>query len=339
MPRKIGHPRSPALIDKICPGIIYFNHELRFGAWIFFARSHIFPMPNDTVLQLELPGLRKLKSGKVREIFDLGDRLLFVATDRISAFDVIMPNGIPRKGEVLTQISYFWFAQTESFQPNHLISHANDPLPGDLQPHAAQLSRRSMIVKKAKPLAIECVVRGYLAGSGWKDYRQSQNLCGIKLPPGLKESSELPEPLFTPATKAETGHDENISFTEAVHLVGADIAEQARAASLKLYNFARDYARKRGIIIADTKFEFGEDNGKLILIDEVLTPDSSRFWPADQYQPGKSQPSFDKQFVRDYLETLDWNKTPPGPTLPADVVAKTTAKYLEAYERLTGGRL
>ena len=296
-------------------------------------------MPTETVLQLELPDLRKLKSGKVREIFDLGDRLLFVATDRISAFDVIMPTGIPRKGEVLTQISYFWFAQTAAFQPNHLLSRPDDPLPASLQPFAGQLARRSMIVKKAEPLAIECVVRGYLSGSGWKDYRQGQSLCGIKLPPGLKESSELPEPLFTPATKAETGHDENISFADAARLVGEDIAERARAASMKLYSFARDYARQRGIIIADTKFEFGLDNGNLILIDELLTPDSSRFWPADQYQPGKSQPSFDKQFVRDYLETLTWNKTPPGPTLPPDVVAKTTAKYLEAYERLTGNKL
>jgi phosphoribosylaminoimidazole-succinocarboxamide synthase len=294
---------------------------------------------NETVLQLELPGVKKLKSGKVREVFDLGDKLLFVASDRISAFDVIMPNGIPRKGEVLTQISYFWFAQTESFQPNHLLSRANDPLPENLKPFADKIARRSMIVKKCQPLAIECVVRGYLAGSGWKEYQKSQTVCGIKLPAGLKESSELPEPIFTPATKAETGHDENISFDEARKIVGGEIAEQARAASLKIYNFARDYARKRGIIIADTKFEFGLFDGKLILIDEVLTPDSSRFWPADKYAPGKGQPSFDKQFVRDYLETLDWNKTPPGPKLPDDVVAKTSATYLEAYERLTGKKL
>jgi phosphoribosylaminoimidazole-succinocarboxamide synthase len=296
-------------------------------------------MANDTLLQLDLPGVRKLKSGKVREIFDLGDSLLFVATDRISAFDVIMPNGIPRKGEVLTQISYFWFGQLESFQPHHLLSRPRDPLPANLQPFASQLARRCMIVKKATPLTIECVVRGYLAGSGWKEYRQQQTVCGMRLPAGLKESSELPEPIFTPATKAESGHDENISFEEAARMVGGDIAEQARMESLKAYKFARDYARKRGIIIADTKFEFGLLDGKLILIDEVLTPDSSRFWPADQYQPGKSQPSFDKQFVRDYLETLDWNKTPPGPTLPADVVAKTQGKYVEAYERLTGKKL
>ena len=293
-------------------------------------------MTNDTILTLELPGIHKLKSGKVRDIFDLGDTLLFVATDRISAFDVIMHNGIPRKGEVLTQISYFWFAQTEAFQPNHLVSHSGDAMPASLKPFERQLSRRSMIVKKATPLTIECVVRGYLAGSGWKEYRERQTVCGIKLPAGLKESSELPEPIFTPATKAETGHDENISFEQAASMVGPEYAEQARAASLKLYNFARDYARKRGIIIADTKFEFGVLNGKLILIDEVLTPDSSRFWPADQFQPGKGQPSFDKQFVRDYLETLDWNKTAPGPALPQEVIARTKAKYLEAYERLTG---
>jgi phosphoribosylaminoimidazole-succinocarboxamide synthase len=294
---------------------------------------------NNTVLQVDLPGVQKVKTGKVREIFDLGESLLFVASDRISAFDVVMPNGIPRKGEVLTQLSYFWFSQTESFQPNHLISHAGDPLPEKLKPFAPQLDRRSMIVKKARPLAIECVVRGYLAGSGWKEYKQSQSVCGIKLPPGLKDSSELPEPLFTPATKAETGHDENISFAEAAKIVGQDTAEKARTASLRIYNFARDYARKRGIIIADTKFEFGLLDGQLILIDEVLTPDSSRFWPADQYQPGKTQPSFDKQFVRDYLETLDWNKTPPGPLIPEDIVSRTTAKYLDAYELLTGKRL
>ena len=304
------------------------------------ASPFIFPgMANQPLLQLDLPGVRKLKSGKVREVFDLNDRLLFVATDRISAFDCIMPNGIPRKGEVLTQISYFWFAQTKAFQPNHLLSRGEEPLPTSLQPYAAQLARRTMIVKKAKPLAIECVVSGYLAGSGWKEYREHQPVCGIKLPPGLVESSELPVPIFTPATKAESGHDENIPFAQAAQIVGAEVAEQVRVASVKLYRFARDYARRRGIIIADTKFEFGLLDGKLILIDEVLTPDSSRFWPADQYQPGKAQPSFDKQFVRDYLETLDWNKTPPAPALPPEVVARTQAKYLEAYERLTGRKL
>jgi len=296
-------------------------------------------MSDQTLLQIDLPGIPKVKSGKVREVFDLGDSLLFVASDRISAFDCIMPNGIPRKGEVLTQISHFWFDQTEALVPNHRLAKADDALPAVLQPFADKVARRSMIVKKSQPLAIECVVRGYLAGSGWKEYKASQTVCGIKLPAGLQESAELPEPIFTPATKAETGHDENISFEEAVKIVGKDIAEKARDLSLKIYNFARDYARQRGIIIADTKFEFGIYNGELILIDEVLTPDSSRFWPADEYQPGKGQPSFDKQFVRDYLETLDWDKTPPAPALPPEIVAKSQAKYLEAYERLTGKKL
>ncbi|NBV24219.1 MAG: phosphoribosylaminoimidazolesuccinocarboxamide synthase [Proteobacteria bacterium] len=296
-------------------------------------------MNDEPLLQISLPGIRKLKSGKVREVFDLGDSLLFVASDRISAFDCVMPNGIPRKGEVLTQISHFWFEQTEKIVPNHLLAKANAPLPPALQPFAAQLARRSMIVKKATPLTIECVVRGYLAGSGWKEYQKTQTVCGIQLPPGLKESSELPEPIFTPATKAETGHDENIPFATAAQLVGADIADRARDLSLRIYNFARDYARKRGIIIADTKFEFGLFNGELLLIDEVLTPDSSRFWPVADYAPGRSQPSFDKQFVRDYLETLKWDKTPPAPTLPPVIVARTQAKYLEAFERLTGKKL
>ena len=301
---------------------------------------------NEPILQLDLPGIKKVRSGKVREVYDLGDSFLLVASDRISAFDVIMPNGIPRKGEVLTQISHFWFEKFASLVPNHLLAGANDPLPKNLQPFAAQLARRSMIVKKAKPLAIECIVRGYLSGSGWKEYKKSQTVCGIKLPAGLTESAELPEPIFTPSTKAEAGHDENISFDEACKIVGTDLATQARDLSLKIYKAGRDYARQRGIIIADTKFEFGLESGsgaspqgKLILIDEVLTPDSSRFWPADQYAPGRGQPSFDKQFVRDYLETLDWNKTPPGPKLPDDVVAKTGAKYLEAYEKLTGKKL
>ena len=300
---------------------------------------------NEPILKLELPGIKKVRSGKVREVFDLGDRFLLVASDRISAFDVIMPNGIPRKGEVLTQISHFWFEKFAALVPNHLLAGANDPLPKNLQPFAAQLARRSMIVKKAKPLAIECIVRGYLSGSGWKEYKKSQTVCGIKLPAGLTEYAELPEPIFTPSTKAEEGHDENINFEQACKIVGTELATQARDLSLKIYKAGRDYARQRGIIIADTKFEFGLCSGdasspnQLILIDEVLTPDSSRFWPADQYAPGKSQPSFDKQFVRDYLETLTWDKTPPGPQLPEDVVAKTSAKYLEAYEKLTGKKL
>lgn len=294
-------------------------------------------MNHEPLLQIEIPGVRKLKSGKVREVFDLGDSLLFVATDRISAFDCVMPNGIPRKGEVLTQISHFWFDQTERIVPNHRLARAYDALPAGLQ--SSQMARRSMVVKKATPLTIECVVRGYLAGSGWKEYQRSQTVCGIKLPAGLVECSELPAPIFTPATKAETGHDENISFETAAKLVGADIAERVRELSLRIYQFARDYARQRGIIIADTKFEFGLFNGELLLIDEVLTPDSSRFWPAAEYVPGQSQPSFDKQFVRDYLETLAWDKTPPAPALPPEIVSRTQAKYLEAYERLTGTQL
>ena len=293
----------------------------------------------EPLLDLDLPGVKKVKSGKVREMFDLGDCLLLVATDRISAFDCIMPNGIPLKGIVLTQISHFWFDQTSNIVANHRLAGAGDPLPPLLEPHESRLARRSMIVKKAKPLPIECVVRGYLAGSGWKEYQQHQTVCGIPLPRGLVESSELPEPIFTPATKAATGHDINISFDQAAQTLGADTAAQVRRVSLQIYNTAREFARQRGIIIADTKFEFGIDDRGLILIDEVLTPDSSRFWPADQYRPGRSQPSFDKQFVRDYLETLDWDKTPPAPKLPEEVVARTRDKYLEAYARLTGKEL
>jgi phosphoribosylaminoimidazole-succinocarboxamide synthase len=296
-------------------------------------------MANEPLLQIDLPGIPKIKSGKVREIFDLGDALLMVATDRISAFDCVMPNGIPRKGEVLTQISHFWFEKFAKLVPNHLLAKATDPLPEGLRPFAAVLARRSMIVKKAKPLAIECVVRGYLAGSGWKEYQGSQTVCGILLPEGLTESAQLPEPIFTPATKAETGHDENISFERAVEIAGRDIAEQARTLSLQIYRAARAHARERGIIIADTKFEFGLFDGTLNLIDEALTPDSSRFWPADQYEAGRSQPSFDKQYLRDYLERLNWNKQPPAPELPPYVIQKTQEKYLEAYLRLTGGSL
>jgi phosphoribosylaminoimidazole-succinocarboxamide synthase len=294
---------------------------------------------NEPILQLDLPGVKKVRSGKVREVYDLGDSFLLVASDRLSAFDVVLPNGIPRKGEVLTQVSHFWFEKFAALVPNHLLAGANDPLPANLQPFAAQLAGRSMIVKKAKPLAIECIVRGYLSGSGLKEYKKSQTVCGIQLPAGLTESAELPEPIFTPSTKAEAGHDENINFEEACKIVGTELATQARDLSLMIYKAGRDYARQRGIIIADTKFEFGLFEGKLILIDEVLTPDSSRFWPADQYVPGQSQPSFDKQFVRDYLETLTWDKTPPGPQLPPEVIAKTSAKYLEAYEKLTGKKL
>jgi phosphoribosylaminoimidazole-succinocarboxamide synthase len=232
--------------------------------------------------------------------------------------------------------SHFWFERVADLVPNHLLAKADEPLPQAVQSHAEQIGRRAMVVKKAQPLAIECVVRGYLAGSGWKEYQKQGTVCGISLPDGLDNSSKLPEPIFTPATKAEEGHDENISFEEAINIVGKDIAEQARELSIKIYNRGRDHAAEKGIIIADTKFEFGVFEGELILIDEVLTPDSSRFWPADLYAPGKSQPSFDKQFVRDYLETLDWDKTPPGPELPEDIVQKTSEKYIEAYTRVTG---
>lgn len=293
-------------------------------------------MGDAPLLTIDLPGIPKLKSGKVREVFDLDDSLLFVATDRISAFDCVMPNGIPRKGEVLTQISHFWFDRMEGLVGNHRMARALDPLPERLAEHASVLAGRSMIVRKADPLPIECVVRGYLAGSGWNEYRKSGTVCGIPLPKGLQESSELPEPIFTPATKAVTGHDENISFEQAASIVGTETAERVRELSLAIYRSAREYARRKGILIADTKFEFGYWDGRLLLIDEVLTPDSSRFWPVDQYRPGRGQPSFDKQFVRDYLLTLDWDKTPPAPALPAEIVERTKAKYLEAYERLTG---
>jgi phosphoribosylaminoimidazole-succinocarboxamide synthase len=287
---------------------------------------------------LDLPGIKKLRSGKVREVFDLGDTLLFVATDRLSAFDVILPDPIPKKGAVLNQLSAFWFKRFDDID-NHFITADADEFPKELQAFGDQLSGRSMIVKKTKPLAVECVVRGYLAGSGWKEYQESQSVCGINLPGGLKLGSQLPEPIFTPATKAESGHDENIDMTKCAQILGDEIAQKVQDLSLQIYSAGRDHAKQCGIIVADTKFEFGAVDGRLLLIDEVLTPDSSRFWPADQYVVGKSPPSFDKQFVRDYLETLDWDKTPPGPKLPGDVIARTAAKYIEAFERLTGERL
>jgi phosphoribosylaminoimidazole-succinocarboxamide synthase len=287
----------------------------------------------------ELPGIPKVNQGKVREIFGLDEHLLIVATDRISAFDVILPNAIPRKGEVLTQLSAFWFSRLDSIVENHLISVKTEEFPASLEPFRGSLEGRSMLVCKCEPLPIECVVRGYLAGSGWKEYLQSETICGIRLPGGLQESDELPEPVFTPSTKATSGHDENISFEQAVEIVGSDIAERVREFSIEIYNQARCFAMERGIIIGDTKFEFGLRGSDLIWIDEALTPDSSRFWPADQYQPGQAQPSFDKQFVRDYLETLDWDKRSPGPTLPEDVVEATSRRYLEAYSLLTGEQL
>src|SRR4051812_11600127 len=288
------------------------------------------------ILSLELPGIRKVASGKVREIFDLGEHLLLVATDRISAFDCILPNPIPDKGAVLTSISAFWFRRFD-FVENHVVATEVRDFPASLQPYEAQLARRSMVVKKAKPLPVECVVRGYLAGSGWKEYQASQTICGIPLPAGLRQAEKLPETIFTPSTKAESGHDMNIPWDECRRLVGDDVAEQVRALSIGIYEAGRSYAAERGIIVADTKFEFGLLDGRVILIDECLTPDSSRFWPADQYALGISPPSFDKQFVRDYLETLDWDKTPPAPALPPEVIHRTSQKYLEAFGRLTGG--
>lgn len=293
---------------------------------------------NGALLKTEIPGVKLVNRGKVRDVYDLGDALLFVASDRISAFDVVMPCGVPRKGEVLTRISLFWFELMRDI-PNHLIS-ADVATRPELAAYAKDLQGRSMIVRKAKVMPVECIVRGYLVGSGWKDYRNTGMVSGIKLRPGYQQASKLDEPLFTPSTKAEIGaHDEAISFEQVAGLIGADKAAALRDLSLKIYTTARDYAEKRGIIVADTKFEFGEFDGKIILVDEVLTPDSSRFWPADLYQIGTSPVSLDKQYVRDYLETLDWNKTAPGPDLPADVVKKTSEKYLEAYRMLTGKSL
>ena len=288
-----------------------------------------------TQSSIELPGITKLRSGKVREVFDLGDTLLFVVTDRISAFDVILPDPIPDKGAVLNQVSAFWFDRFTDVQ-NHFCTAEFGEFPDELQPFRDQLAGRSMIVKKTKPLPVECVVRGYLAGSGWKEYQQSQSVCGIELPPGLKLASQLPEPIFTPATKAETGHDENIDMERCAQILGKELAERVKALSLDIYSRGRDHAARAGIIVADTKFEFGTVDSTLLLIDECLTPDSSRFWPKDQYVVGQSPPSFDKQFVRDYLETLDWDKTPPAPRLPKEIIEKTSAKYLEAFRLLTG---
>ncbi len=279
-----------------------------------------------------------MRSGKVREVFDLGDTLLFVVTDRLSAFDVILPDPIPDKGAVLNQLSAFWFKHFDKID-NHFITADFDKFPEQLQKFREQLAGRSMIVKKTKPLTVECVVRGYLAGSGWKEYQKSQSVCGIKLPAGLQLASQLPEPIFTPSTKAEEGHDENIDMKECQRLLGDEIADRVKDLSLQIYSAGRDHAAKQGIIVADTKFEFGTLGDRLLLIDECLTPDSSRFWPADQYAVGQSPPSFDKQFVRDYLETLDWDKTPPAPRLPQDVIEKTSAKYREAFRRLTNKEL
>jgi phosphoribosylaminoimidazole-succinocarboxamide synthase len=289
------------------------------------------------IRETQFAGLTPAARGKVRDIYDLGDKLLIVATDRLSAFDVILPTPIPDKGRVLTQLSLLWFNLLKDVVPNHVLSSTDFPAPFDK--FKDDLAGRSMIVRKTQALPIECVVRGYVSGSGWKDYRATGKICGIALPPGLRESDRLPEPIFTPATKAATGHDENIPFDQAASLIGKDLAEKVRNVSLEIYRRAADYAEPRGVILADTKFEFGLLNNHLIWIDEALTPDSSRFWPATQYNPGGPQPSFDKQFVRDYLERIQWPKTPPGPELPPEVVAATRAKYREAYRILAGREL
>jgi phosphoribosylaminoimidazole-succinocarboxamide synthase len=288
------------------------------------------------LLETDLPGVKPFKRGKVRDVYDLGDRLLVVATDRLSAFDVVLPTGIPGKGILLTQMSLFWFERLGSIVPHHVVTAKVDEYDPELQTYREQLEGRSMIVRKTEVLPVECVVRGYLAGSGWKDYQATGAVCGIPLPSGMKQSGRLDPPIFTPATKAETGHDENIPFEAMEETVGAERAAEARRISLEIYSQARAHAEARGIILADTKFEFGVRDGSLMWIDEALTPDSSRFWPGDEYEAGRSQPSFDKQYVRDYLETLDWNKQPPGPELPPDVVARTVDKYVEAFERLRG---
>ena len=291
---------------------------------------------NNTILDVELTGIKLFKKGKVRNVFDLGDSLLLVASDRISAFDSVMPNGIPDKGAILTQISLFWFDFTRNIIKNHVIESDVSKYPASLQPYKAMLDKRSIIGKKAELIPVECVVRGYLSGSGWKEYQKSQSICGIKLPAGLKESQKLPEPIFTPTTKAESGHDLNITFREVIDLVGKETAEFIRNKTIEVYQACAAYADTKGIIIADTKFEFGFVGKEIIIIDEMLTPDSSRFWPKDLYKVGQSQPSYDKQFLRDYLESVKWNKEPPAPALPPEIVEKTRAKYLEAYKRLTG---
>ncbi len=287
------------------------------------------------VVSTDLKGLKLLNRGKVRDIYELEDSLLIIATDRISAFDVVIPTPIPKKGIVLTQLSLFWFDFLKDICPNHLITANVDEMPDECKAYKDVLANRSMLVKKAKVLPVECIVRGYISGSGWKSYKNSGTVCGIKLPPGLKESDKLPEPIFTPSTKAEAGmHDENISFDKMKDIIGSELAEKVRDISLNLYKTASDYALNQGIIIADTKFEFGLVDNELILVDECLTPDSSRFWPKDQYKPGGAQPSFDKQFVRDYLESLNWDKKPPAPELPEEIVKKTQKRYLEALKLL-----
>jgi len=296
-------------------------------------------MRKEILLNTDFKDLKLYKRGKVRDVYDLGDKLLIVSTDRISCFDVVLPCGIPCKGEVLNSLSCFWFAFTKDIIPNHFVTSDVDEYPEELRKYKTQTIGRSMLVVKSKPIPIECVVRGYLSGSGWKEYQERQSVCGIKLPKGLLESDKLPEILFTPATKEETGHDINIGQDFVEKLLGKDTAQKLKKISIDIYKKASEFALKTGIIIADTKFEFGKYNGEIILIDEALTPDSSRFWPKTEYAAGKSQPSFDKQFVRDYLEGLNWDKQPPAPGLPQDIMEKTSLKYLQAYKMLTGRKL
>ena len=294
-------------------------------------------MNSNVLKESDFEGINLVKRGKVRDIYEIGDQLLIVASDRMSAFDVVMADPIPDKGKILTSISLFWFKELEHMMENHLISSDPDEYPETCKKYTEELKGRSMLVKKAKPLPVECIVRGYLSGSGWKDYLSNGSVCGISLPEGLKESQKLPEPIFTPSTKAEDGmHDENITFEEAVKLMGEETSEKVQQLSLRIYEFGRALAAEKGIIVADTKFEFGIKDDRLILIDEVLTPDSSRFWPMNSYSPGGPQKSFDKQFLRDYLLEIKWPKQPPPPKLPPEIIEKTRAKYLEALERLTG---
>ena len=291
------------------------------------------------LMQTDLSEIKLHSRGKVRDIYDLGNALLFIATDRLSAFDVVLPTAIPDKGKVLTRMSLFWFGMFREVVPNHVITDNVDDYPESVQPFRDQIEGRSLLVRRARVFPLECVVRGYLAGSGWKDYQRTGRVCGIRLPEGLRESGKLPEPIFTPSTKAATGHDENISEDEAAAIVGRDVVDRLRELSVEIYRRAADYAAGRGIIICDTKFEFGLIDGELAIVDEMLTPDSSRFWPAAEYEPGRTQASFDKQFVRDYLEAVGWDKKPPAPELPPEVVRSTSAKYAEAFRLLTGQSL
>ena len=308
---------------------------MRLGSHFLLASSSI-NAASTPLLETRLPGFTLWRRGKVRDVYDLGDRLLVVATDRISAFDVVLPTGIPGKGILLTQLSLFWFRLLADVAPNHVLTAEVDEYGPALAPHRDQLQGRSMLVLKANPFPVECVVRGYLVGSGWKDYQATGAVCGIALPAGLRESERLVPPLFTPSTKAEKGHDENIPFAEVEKELGARRAGELRELSLEIYRRAQEHALSRGIILADTKFEFGLHDGRVVWIDEALTPDSSRFWPADAYAPGRAQPSFDKQYVRDYLDGLGWDRKPPAPSLPQDVVRRTLDKYVEAHARLTG---